>query len=278
MLRVTDVEYKECLLNLLNRVHSVCVANNIRYTVCYGTLLGAVRHHGFIPWDDDIDICMPFEDYPKFVENFISNDGRYYILDSNKSKNYYNGFSRVCDGRLILKMHDLPDIENLGAFIDVFLLYKWPEDVNEREKIRAEYLKLEKNVKRALPLYIYKTLSWRGKLRLCLTIYRWFYNNVIVGLESRKRERDLFHLKYAKKNTGWHGVFFLKDAWFIKDDELDKRILMDFENIKVYGPANYTQLLVNCYGDYMKLPPIEHRKSKHHFVPYWKDGKVDNDV
>ena len=81
---VSPEDYKAAVLGVLKRIHEVCVANNIRYTVTYGTLLGAVRHHGFIPWDDDIDVCIPREDYSKFKKAFPSKDKRYYILDQDQ--------------------------------------------------------------------------------------------------------------------------------------------------------------------------------------------------
>ena len=66
--RVSEEDYKKQLVTLLERIHNVCTENNIRYTIGFGTLIGAVRHGGFIPWDDDIDICMPREDYALFKE------------------------------------------------------------------------------------------------------------------------------------------------------------------------------------------------------------------
>lgn len=278
LVKVTEAEYKKQILLLLDRIHSVCVKNNIRYTIGFGSLIGAIRHKGFIPWDDDIDICMPREDYHKFVSAFTSSDGRYYVLDSNTSFNYYNNFSRACDGAMTLKLKGVLNIERLGAFIDIFFLDRWPETDNEREDYRREIARAFRNVKFALPLSAYTKLGLRGIIKALLSIDKIIYNGFFVGLKNRKLQRDEVLVKYANTNTGWRNVSFeyprirgLLYQWFVREENLDKRVLVQFENIKVYAPENYDELLCKCYGDYMKLPPESKQKTHHHFTPYWND-------
>lgn len=268
--KATFEEYKQTVLELLKHIHKVCEENNIRYTIAYGTLLGAVRHQGFIPWDDDVDICIPREDYDRFVKAFTSLDGRYYVLDSKSSPNYYNQMSRACDSSMLLKLHDVENIENLGAFVDVFILDKWPEDPDERAKIRKEYLIAQQNVRNALPWKILRTMRFKKKIKTLLQFRLRYTNRYKVGLQKRKDERDAILVRYNNQNTGYRTAISVSCKWVMREENIDKRILLSFEDTKVYAFANYDDLLTQHFGDYMKLPPEEKRVSKHHFVPYWR--------
>lgn len=274
MVKVTEDEYKKQLISLLSRVHKVCEEHGLRYTVAFGTLLGAVRHKGFIPWDDDIDICMPREDYQKFSKVFPSEDGRYYTLDSKNSKYYYNCIYRICDGDMILPLKDIPSIDNLGAFIDVFVLDMWPTDeveLNKRYDIIRKYVK---HLRLALPNSYYKNLTRRQKLSRLISFPRVIYYKYFVGFRRIREQLDQIIEQYNGKDTGWRMVSSDNPRlapWFISEDELNKRILMPFEDLMVYVPENYDELLTKRYGDYMKLPPVDQRLTQHHFTPYWRN-------
>lgn len=271
--RVTDEEYKNQLLLLLERIHQICVANNIRYTIAFGTLLGAVRHNGFIPWDDDIDICMPREDYEVFARVFPSKDGRYYTLDSRNSKYYYNCIYRVCDGDMVLPVKDIPQIDNLGAFIDIFVLDKWPTNDEELEYRYDRIRALVKKIRYALPASYYKEATGRQIILRAIKFPLVLYYRYIVGFQKLRKSLDELVEQYNDKETGWRMVSSDNPRyapWFIREEDLDKRVLISFEKLSVYAPENYDELLKRRYGDYMKLPPEEQRVTHHHFTPYWK--------
>ena len=130
-------------LEILKDVHHFCVDNNIRYSIYGGTLLGAVRHKGFIPWDDDIDIIMPRDDYDKFCDSYISES--YVLVNRTKDSSYQLAYSRVCD----IKKTQYKAIEpcsrnSTGVWIDVFPADGCPENENDiadfYEKNKALYL------------------------------------------------------------------------------------------------------------------------------------------
>ena len=273
--KATLEEYKQTVLELLQHIHTVCEENSIRYTLAFGTLLGAVRHQGFIPWDDDIDICMPREDYKRFVKAFTSLDGRYYILDSQSSEYYYNNMGRACDGAMILRMSGKEDIFNLGAFVDIFLLDRWPEEEEEREQFHHDLVVALNRVRNALPWRVYRTCTLKHNVKIILHIKNRIQDHLIVGLKKRKEERDALMVKYNGQDTGWRNFSSsnrkIRVNWNMREEELDRRVLMKFEGSEFYVPAEYHRLLTERYGDYMTLPPVEKRITNHHFTPYWRD-------
>lgn len=276
--RVSPDEYKLVVLGLLKRIHQVCEDNNIRYTVAFGTVLGAVRHQGFIPWDDDIDICLPREDYNRFVKCFSSEDGRYYILDSKTSEYYYNNFARACDRSVIMSLSGIENIYNLGAYVDVFVLDKWPEQEEEREQFRRDLVINLKRVRNALPWKCYQTCTFLHKAKILLCFPSRFVNRFVVGLKKRKEEQDALLVKYANTDSKWRnycsGFTRTRATWLMREEDLDRRVLMKFEDTEVYVPEDYHRLLSEQYGDYMTPPPPDKRITKHHFTPYWRD-KMD---
>ena len=277
LVEVSPEEYKRQILGILKRIHEVCSQYGIRYTVIAGTLIGAIRHNGFIPWDDDIDVMMPREDYELFKKHFTSEDGRYYVLNQENSGNYYNNFARACDGEMILRINGACDIENLGAFVDVFFLDRCPESREEWEKYKLEIRKAYDNVIYALPEKILRTHRFKRWVKIHLLFWKRIYNRYIIGLKRRKEEKQKLLLRYMDMTTGWRAVscerMTIKNMWFLREEELDKRILVKFENLDVYAPERYDWILSTQYGDYMQLPPEEQRKSHHHFTAYWRNGR-----
>lgn len=272
--RLTPEEYKQVLLGLMERIHRVCEENHIRYTLAFGTLIGAVRHQGFIPWDDDVDICIPREDYEKFCKAFTSDDGRYYILDTSNSFGYFNNISRACDGSVILKAKDTEDILNLGAFVDVYMLDRWPADEQERVQFSNELVRAMSNVKYALPWRIYRTAPLRRKLKMIVHFRRRIKNHLLVGFKKRIEEKERLLVKYNSENTGFRNFSSgstKRIQWLMREEDMDKRILARFENLETYIPENYDELLTKRYGDYMKLPPAEEQIPHHHYIPYWRE-------
>ena len=149
---ITSEELRKIQLDLLQKTADFCESNGLRYFLCGGTLIGAVRHKGYIPWDDDIDIAMPRSDYEKFISIFNRPQNYYQVMSFETNPDYAYAFAKVYDNRTILK--ELHYKGTIGAYIDVF-----PADaVKDAAQIRKIML-LHKvlNTKRAN--YYHRTLS-----------------------------------------------------------------------------------------------------------------------
>ena len=278
-LRKMDVsDYKKIITEMLGYVHKICVENNIHYFVAYGTLIGAIRHDGFIPWDDDLDIWMWGEDYDRFIEILTKSTSDYYILNADNSPNYYHQMTRICAKAGISKLKGIVDIDNLGPFIDIYVIYKAPEDPDERLKLYSSIRAANLDVKYSLPLRYYKTLTLKGKIKSALQILKRLKKRHSIGTKKLKEIRkkmvtqyentdsDLYYVAFdSKKTTDQYRLYTRKQ---IEEVEIHK-----FENIEVLIPSAYDEILTRIYGDYMELPPVEKQVTKHHFTPYWREDE-----
>ena len=137
-------EMKKIELNILIYFTEVCEENNLRYYLGGGTLLGAVRHKGFIPWDDDIDVMMPRPDFQKLLSLSINNEN-YNIIKPGTAGYYYN-FAKLVDTRTILEEKGIKRIDGLGVYIDIFPLDGMPETPDARKKRFKELNSIRKRI------------------------------------------------------------------------------------------------------------------------------------
>ena len=274
--KMTIDEYKQVITEMLGFVHTLCEKHNIRYFVAYGTLIGAVRHDGFIPWDDDIDIWMEASEYKKFVKVFSEATSDYYILSSDTSPYYYNLMDRICAKSGILKLNGIMDIDNLGPFIDIFRLHKAPEDKDERQKYFEQVIEANKNVRYSLPSRYYRTMKgkkwWKKRVNLTLNLPKRIKYHVMMGTEKTKAIRDKLVAKYDQTDSKlYYSVSESKcsDKTTFSEETINHIEKHSFENIEVYIPSEYDKILTRIFGDYMQLPPENKRVTRHHFTPYW---------
>lgn len=258
--KLTLEEKKALQLEMLKEIDSFCRANNIKYALSCGTLIGAVRHQGFIPWDDDVDITMHYTDVLRFREIFSSNTMKYCDIDTEK--NFYYCFSRIASEKTY---HKKGIHRQYGVSID---LYPIIECTSDKEKINRLIDKGCQLLKRRL-LYI----------KYYSRILRYTPLSTLPGF--KKAIRDYYNFMINEVQTIGGGNYyqiggpligdnnnFYRNLWSF--DPLEKLEDAKFEDANLLIPYRYDELLKIRYGDYMQLPPEENRRPYHGGNYYWK--------
>jgi len=263
--KITDADqYKQMLVPILGDIDKYCEAHKIRYCLEGGSLIGVVRHKGFIPWDDDIDIMMPRVDYEKFINGYHSENDRYYVISAENNKNYYLPFAKVCDRNTVL-LEDMNKPYPIGAFVDVFPFDYFPS-LKEAEKMYA-------SMRKYYSILLIKNLKWNENRRLIKNCLLYLGKIVFVFRNRNDLAKKITRISsiYSEPDTGAEGYYapavfpiyggrnILPVAWF------EKLIKAEFEDIHVCIPQEYDQILTRIYGNYMQLPPESERVSTHGF-------------
>ena len=258
-----EISFEECKkieFDILCCVHNFCVENNLRYYLAFGTLIGAVRHKGFIPWDDDIDIFMPREDYEVFIRTFNCNG---YACKSLLNKDYFLSFAKVYNIDTIKKEPVRYLSKNtMGLDIDVFPL-DYYYDENFPDKIFKSW-KLLKKLK-GIAVSKYDKNAIKNAIRFFLHPFAHYFAKEIENLTFVRNKSDKAARGYISAYCISNEVRIYKNEWF------ENYILMEFENGKFRLPVGFDELLNCIYGDYMKLPPLEEQVTHHTYKAYWKN-------
>lgn len=252
----------DAILEILMYVHELCNKNDISYCLAYGSVLGAIRHKGFIPWDDDADIYMTLNEYEKFRES----------LQNEQNKKYYLQELRSIDGMITiakLRLNGTTFIEELyrdydmhqGIYIDIFILFNAP-----KSNIQKKFMNF------ANQYMIIKELSNRNYIRRkafipILTLLRFLPKNFL-----RKRAlKELY--KYRNQESAiYYDIDMRKysKSFWNKNDIFPAKSV-NFEGTTLLIPQNYDLYLSRLYGDYMKLPDIETIRHTQHASEWYTD-------
>ncbi|MBO7366829.1 MAG: LicD family protein [Bacteroidales bacterium] len=276
MRKLTLAELQQVSLDILKEVHDFCIAREIRYSLAYGTLIGAVRHKGFIPWDDDVDIVMPRPDYDRFFAEFSSPS-----LSAIKegSKESYLAFGRVYDKERTVCDTLIPHGKNYkgGVWIDIFPIDGASDNF---EEFSAEAASLKKLWRTQIRCRCSKT-SFKGLFRLCDNYkdFLWFTaiklscaGNFILRKANAEIIRSDRQIPWGA--TGhWAQISCLDggDKDYHRTEDFSSTVILPFEGHEFLAMNGYDNVLRHIYGDYMQLPPEEDRKPKQGFVHfYWK--------
>ncbi len=282
MREINSAELKQIQLDMLLDFAMFCDKNNLTYYLGGGTLLGAVRHKGFIPWDDDIDIMMPREDFEKAVKLYWHEYYRFnYITNNNE---WTEQIGKVCDIRTYLnndslKNTDVNDINSIG--IDVCPIDYLPNG-DVKQKILFWMAELIKAIHSASVLTIKPTKRFNDRNAGILCWKKWLRTGVkyiFIGLFGNTNPRfwvDLLNRLVIRKNlTTYKYMAGIVSVIHGSKEKMpieiyEPKILLDFEGYKFWSPHNYDYYLKRLYGNYMELPPVEKRQSHHNFKAYWK--------
>lgn len=255
---------KACEMELLKAFLQVCQKLSLRYYLMGGTLLGAVRHQGFIPWDDDIDVAMPREDYEIFLREGQKYLPECYFLQSLHSEpDYHLNFAKIRDSRTTFVEYSVRKRKiNHGVFIDVFPLDAYPED----QKAAADMERIQKMFRRRLRAEVeipavsrHSLLVEMGLYALC-ALYRLRWPNYRKALEQRENLHKSVTdgTLWANHCGAWGKKEIMPREWY------GEGTLLSFEGLEVMGPAHYDKWLTQVYGNYMQLPPVEKRVGHHY--------------
>ena len=261
-------EFKQIQIDILLAVDKFCNEHNIKYSLACGTLLGAIRHKGFIPWDDDIDIYLLREDYNKLVATFPPVlDGKYAINSLERNPQWNRPYAKAYDTRTLEVEAVKNNIEGMGVGIDIFPI----DDVPDKE---SEWLSYDKRRRFLLNCYTLKTLSWRKERSFIKNLFAACVGVLLAPWSFRKLAEIINRYGQIHNKKGYHSVFeccmghICRHSFNKKD--MEEVIDVPFEQYTFKAMKGYDDYLTFTYGDYMQLPPKEKRVSHHAFEAYWK--------
>lgn len=269
-------ELQQVSLDILKEVHAFCMENDLKYSVAFGTLIGAIRHHGFIPWDDDIDIVMPRPDYERFCQTFQSQ--KYKVKYRGNDKNCMIAFARVYDDQRTTTQDPTPWCkEPVGVWIDIFPLDGAPlspqVQLRRFEQVRRLWIKAIK-MRHTSVAHFSKRMSLFQKYKLLSRKVR-FLNGHAIGHVLNKHERIMRKVPFGSTPYAIHlTVLDSSHPEVIKMDCLKRYRLKTFEDTEVMVFEDYDEILRITYGDYMQLPPEEDRvghSTQEQIKYFWKD-------
>ena len=257
---------KELMVDILKYIDELCKKNNLTYFMIGGTLLGAVRHKGFIPWDDDVDIGLLREDYEKLIAVLQrEKPNRYALVENSVTRNCYLANAKVFDKNTLLR-EDIDGACDIGVNVDVFPLDYIADDVKKSYDNYTKQSFFEELV--SLKSRNYRTQKSSVKKLAVLFLKIIPFNITFVTRKRIKRCEQLI----SKSKSQWVSNFY--GAWGIKEVVpsyiFSEVVQLEFEGNFFSAPAKYDEYLKYVYGNYMQLPPVEDRVTHHSNKAYWK--------
>ncbi|MDZ5040774.1 LicD family protein [Clostridium perfringens] len=249
-------------LEILNVIKDICYRNNIKFSLYAGSALGAVRHKGFIPWDDDIDIAMSRKDYIKFKE-ICKNQlpEKYFLQDYHTDKNFTQTFCKIRDNDTTFIEAGTENLKmNRGIFVDIFPFDTVPKS-KLKKKLQFIYGSLFLLLARGVSTKKEGILNYIVSYLVLLIIPRNLYYRLMCILENKiSKYKEESHL-YLIEGSVFSGLKLFHEGNLFEDI-----IEIKFENTKMPIFKNYDKYLTSQYGDYMELPPKHERIFKHNPV------------
>lgn len=257
-------EIQKTELDILLHINEFCKENGICYYLDGGTCIGAIRHNGFIPWDDDIDIIMRRRDYNRFLECYSNQDNaQYKILTHTNNSTYYYTFAKIVNNKTLLVENNVAPIDGLGVYIDVFPCDSLPTSVFHR-KCMQNAIRFYKFLASTGMVSKEKYTNY-GKIKKLayklLCIYGW--QRALDRIDTICNKAANKPAKYIFDVVGSTEIYRFVPAYCF-----GLPTYTEFEGHLLPVPTDYDCYLRELYGDYMKLPPVEKRVAKHDYIAY----------
>lgn len=262
---LTLQELKNIEFDLLKEFDAFCRQNQIRYFLAYGTLLGAVRYKGFIPWDDDVDVLVPREDYDKMIKLY-KDRGRYRLYSTERNPKFGYPFSKLCDMTTKKEEENINNGIEQGIEIDIFPLDCWDNDIDIAKK---EVKRLKRNM---FGLNLAKMITCSAS-----TPWKCFLlKTMMLGCRMLGNQFFIDRIIKIGKQKNPNGSAYMGDKVWCPYGERDicpaevfsDSIKVEFEGQEFPAPIGYDTYLTRLYGDYLPEPPKERQKTHHKFKAY----------
>lgn len=265
-------------LEILKDFMDVCDRHNLRYFGIAGTCIGVLRHKGFIPWDDDIDVAIPREDFEKFLQYAQEElSEKYIVMNGRNNENYPLMTTRLMMKGTKFREYALAHIDcPLGIFLDLYPFDHLSDDPKKRKKqMRKAWFFSKLLILRSIPKPVLAFKGWKAKVvhGICAVVH---YGMVVLHIskkwlidqceEASTRHNDEINSEYVDflcDTTPDMNIYAVKDLYPLQQ--------LDFEDIKMWFPKNMHNNLTNMYGDYMQLPPEEKRKNHYPYELVFKE-------
>ena len=259
-------EIKKIEFELLKIFDSFCKENHIQYFISNGTLLGAVKYKGFIPWDDDIDVLVPREDYNKLLALF-KNSGRCHLFSFERNQKYLYPFAKLCCMDTKKEECNIRNGVELGVDIDIFPLDTWHPDHNKAER---EVHRIRKKMFGLNMTKLRKPDSLHPMKRMIKGILMLFCKMLGSRFFIRSIIKESSDMHRASPYLGCKSWCIYGEREIIPASVFSDSVELEFEGEKFPAPIGYDVYLHSLYGDYEKDPPEEKRRSHHKFIAYRK--------
>lgn len=267
-------EAKKIELDILIAFADFCDKTGLTYFLAYGSLIGAIRHKGFIPWDDDIDLNMKRADYDKLRATFndAMKDTPYKLIDIyDKESNY--SYVKIVDTRTVKYEYRFNNLnDSLGIDLDIFPLSGCPTDLEE-------YRKWYKKLRRLYRRHFYKKMALSKMFDFKLKSFYHLFNMIRLGclgsdVTKILKKAEKMHSDYLYEDCelvgSFESYFGTKEGCRWKKEWFEDTVLVDFEGYKFKAPKNYHEVLTTYFGDYMTPPPKEQQVTHHKNNMFWK--------
>lgn len=252
MRKMTFDEYRRLLLEMLKNVDEICTRYNLNYMIAFGSLIGTIRHGGYIPWDDDIDIVMPREDYNKLLKIINASEGTLNFIDISCNKNTIFSYGKICKKGTKVIESNFRNVDGYGAFIDVFPIDNAPNNAFIRKYESHKIVMKRRQLQHATKNKETFTSNIRTNILRLLA----FAMTRKVNPERKIQEINYICQKYNNISSDYiwiQGMSIAPKEWY--KNCVRKR----FEDIEVWIPKEYDLILKSLYGNYMELPPESER-------------------
>lgn len=261
--QITLDEAKTIQIEILDELNRYCKKNNINYFIIAGTLLGAVRHKGYIPWDDDIDVVMLRNDYERFMKEYDS--CQYYIASSDRLNGYSLPFIKLCKkDTLTLEFPKIMSCE-LGINIDIFPVDNVPDSGSEQDKLLRvnDKYKYWLGLKWGVPTKRSSKIINVARKAIALLLKGTSYATIVKKMNQNASQYNMIKTRQCSEVIWGCGK-----KEFVNTAVFHESIDIEFEGKNYKAPIGWEEWLGNRYGDFMKLPPKELQIAHHNRTDY----------